>query len=469
MANPFPQSFFAAHADAGPELFNGNHFEAEDQKTDDFFFSANVMDDTAASEAQNWPYNESLTNATNASIAAAQAGRTNRSHGAGGINLPRYHSIFKGITQSPTKVLDILRQSLQVFINQELHAVLEKYMKDCVELAVTNIRLNEGADSVNDDILNSLRCSMLEEAKKMYVVEVPSLNSSMSTAAYPSTGSPYSVHSDAVSEPFARYGARRRSRDSDGDSFSSDASSKRIRVDKPTRIPKVSPLAKKTTGGSSQRMWSSVIDVGKIDNQTKFMLGSAANKVVGYAAARGRIYVKHPDLFKYVGDQEDKQWLYENNIMTAAGGKAFLVFAEDIREILRSDTDQSVRRGSMAGVKEFTIPPFMLKKVQAAAASYDVSEARSRSGSGISNISPASPSPTEPEETETETVQKGGDNVDGRFDGEASPASGLFSPLNDPDAFGGDNNVFSQDDHEFSSLDAINPTIGHDSLEHLDF
>ena len=98
--------------------------------------------------------------------------------------------------------------------------------------------------------------------------------------------------------------------------------------------------------------------------------------------------------------------------MTAAGGKAFLVFADDIREILRNDTDPNVRRGSLSGVKEFTIPPFMLRKVQAAAANYVVTETRSRSGSSLSNVSHESRPLTEPEEADaTDKSQNGGDTV----------------------------------------------------------
>lgn len=100
--------------------------------------------------------------------------------------------------------------------------------------------------------------------------------------------------------------------------------------------------------------------------------------------------------FQYVGDQEDKQWLFESRIMTTAGGKAFLVFAEDIRDILRND-DPNVRRGVVTGAKEFTIPGFMLEKVRAAAErSGGGSETRSQTGSTVSsNVSQNSPAPTE--------------------------------------------------------------------------
>lgn len=101
--------------------------------------------------------------------------------------------------------------------------------------------------------------------------------------------------------------------------------------------------------------------------------------------------------FQYVGDQEDKQWLFENKIMTAAGGKAFLVFADDIREIIRSD-EPGVRRSPASGASEFTIPSFMLEKVRAAADRFAGADGRSSSGSTVSsNLSQNSPAPTEPD------------------------------------------------------------------------
>ena len=52
-------------------------------------------------------------------------------------------------------------------------------------------------------------------------------------------------------------------------------------------------------------------DPSRITTETQFMMGAEANKAVGLGNARGRIYTKHPELFKYSGDAEDKQWLYE--------------------------------------------------------------------------------------------------------------------------------------------------------------
>ena len=46
--------------------------------------------------------------------------------------------------------------------------------------------------------------------------------------------------------------------------------------------------------------------------------------------------MKHPDLFKYNGDQDDKTWLYEHHHMPATGGKSYLVILEDIKDLAES-------------------------------------------------------------------------------------------------------------------------------------
>jgi deoxynucleotidyltransferase terminal-interacting protein 1 len=50
------------------------------------------------------------------------------------------------------------------------------------------------------------------------------------------------------------------------------------------------------------------------------------------------LYTKHPELFKYSGDQEDKEWLARHNLMPPTGGKAYLMVLEDIQEL--ADTDE---------------------------------------------------------------------------------------------------------------------------------
>ncbi|CAG2201569.1 DNTTIP1 [Mytilus edulis] len=64
---------------------------------------------------------------------------------------------------------------------------------------------------------------------------------------------------------------------------------------------------------------------------------TAQERALGLGATRGRIYIKHPDVFKYCGDQDDKQWLYENHKMPATGGKAYMMLLEDVKDLAEDD------------------------------------------------------------------------------------------------------------------------------------
>lgn len=67
------------------------------------------------------------------------------------------------------------------------------------------------------------------------------------------------------------------------------------------------------------------------------MMGAKANKALGLGAQRGRLYMKHQDVFRYCGDAEDKLWLYEQGLMPSAGGRAFLLLLEDIQYLAKTD------------------------------------------------------------------------------------------------------------------------------------
>lgn len=58
---------------------------------------------------------------------------------------------------------------------------------------------------------------------------------------------------------------------------------------------------------------------------------------MGFGQTRGRLYTKHPDLLKYSGDTEDKEWLSRHNLMPPTGGIAYLLLLEDVKELAESD------------------------------------------------------------------------------------------------------------------------------------
>ncbi|KAK7482416.1 hypothetical protein BaRGS_00026338, partial [Batillaria attramentaria] len=73
---------------------------------------------------------------------------------------------------SAAKSLDLLRQNIQKSINKELDQVVQKYIEKFFQPAASNIRLNNGANSVSEEHINAVCRQIFEEAKRMYTTEI---------------------------------------------------------------------------------------------------------------------------------------------------------------------------------------------------------------------------------------------------------------------------------------------------------
>jgi len=120
-----------------------------------------------------------------------------------------------------------------------------------------------------------------------------------------------------------------------------------------------------TKHGKPVRREGSSWDPSRLTSETLFVLGSKANKALGLGQTRGRLYMKHPELFKYSGDTEDKEWLTKNQVMSTTGGKAYLMVLQDI--ICLSQTDEyssscRLQLDELAG--GFHVPAFIIQKMR---------------------------------------------------------------------------------------------------------
>jgi len=80
---------------------------------------------------------------------------------------------------------------------------------------------------------------------------------------------------------------------------------------------------------------------------------------------RGRLYIKHPELFKYSGDQTDKEWLAKANLMATTGGKAYLMVLSDILQLAQSPEYSSHPKQQPDELVGFTVPQWMIEKMKA--------------------------------------------------------------------------------------------------------
>ncbi|XP_030319064.1 deoxynucleotidyltransferase terminal-interacting protein 1 isoform X3 [Calypte anna] len=228
----------------------------------------------------------------------------------------------------PAVSMDLLRAVLQPSINEEIRGVFSKYM-EFFQKAAINVRNNVGEEVDPEQLIQETCRSCLEQAKLLFSdgkKVVPRL-------------------------PHEQTAPKRKGRPP-GQSLSNDRgvsgmAAWKLKVSEPVRRdgPK----------------W----DPSRLTETTTFVLGSRANKALGMGGTRGRLYIKHPHLFKYAADPQDKHWLAEQQHMRATGGKmAYLLIEEDIRDLAASDDYRDSVDLRLEELRPFIPPAWMTEKMQ---------------------------------------------------------------------------------------------------------
>ena len=225
---------------------------------------------------------------------------------------------------SPSDALEQVRAALQPSLNAEIEKVLQSY-QEMFRMAAYNIGDNLKETVTEDHISHVLRNS-LEEAKKLFRLEIE-------------IDKPEDKKVEKAWTPARNVIIKKKTM--------------QLRREVKTEV--------KVKDDFDYPVW----DEGRVAEDTKMVMGVKANKILGFASARGRLYIRHPQLFKYMTDQDDKNWLFQNGHFPMTTGKSFLMLADDIRLLAISHPDYKDNLGIKGeDVKGFPIPEFILKKVK---------------------------------------------------------------------------------------------------------
>ncbi|XP_063003563.1 deoxynucleotidyltransferase terminal-interacting protein 1 [Elgaria multicarinata webbii] len=249
----------------------------------------------------------------------------------------------------PVVSMDLLRAVLQPSINEEIQAVFSKYMK-FFQKAAGNVRENVGEDVDTEQLIQETCRSCLEQAKLLFcdgkktsAARLPHEVSAMKRSK--------PVEEEIMSQQGSPIPKKRKGRppgqSQANERGTSGASTWKTKSSEPLQRdgPKWDPL--------------------RITEATAFVLGSRANKALGMGGTRGRLYIKHPHLFKYAADPQDKHWLAEQQHMRATGGKmAYLLLEEDIQDLAASDEYRGSLELKLDELKPFVPPPWMTVKMR---------------------------------------------------------------------------------------------------------
>ncbi|XP_068629753.1 uncharacterized protein [Battus philenor] len=249
---------------------------------------------------------------------------------------------------SANKSLDMLRQTIQSAVTREIDQVIKKYLEKFFVPAVNNIRLNLGDESVSEDQVRAVCRAMLDATRLLYTTPTrPATSSNEICEIDPSVDSRFSKQT-LQNLPQSK----RKETETDHDIKCKKIKQEQISEQATSPVP-MSALR-------DPEKWNPA----RLNQDTLFIMGSHAHKVLGLGNCRGRLYTRHSGLPRYPADTADKEWIANHNLVNAVGGKTYIMVLEDIEELANSDAYKHNSLPMLGELTGFKVPPFMLRKIK---------------------------------------------------------------------------------------------------------
>ncbi|KFD71380.1 hypothetical protein M514_07137 [Trichuris suis] len=264
--------------------------------------------------------------------------------------------------------LNALRKIYQPAINEEIREVVQRYADQVFAPAVRNVCQNVDG-TCSQQLLHTVCRNVLEEAKQLFPLsQNEGLARKINDRPHRSPAEVYGEHRKRTNAylqevPYGNGVCKSESEMSEGSPLTDvsqsrylNYSNKRIRTKLASKIESTNTVLEK---------WNP----SRLTENSEFVLGPQANSALGFAAQRGRIYTKYPSLFKYIGDNDDRQWLIDQKLKRMKnGGKVFLVLLEDIIELASTPECRNNPEVDLSMLEPFKLPLRILDKVKYAMA-----------------------------------------------------------------------------------------------------
>ncbi|XP_045785273.1 uncharacterized protein LOC123880912 isoform X2 [Maniola jurtina] len=255
---------------------------------------------------------------------------------------------------SANKSLDMLRQTIQSAVTREIDQVIKKYLEKFFVPAVNNIRLNLGDESVSEDQVRAVCRAMLDATRLLYSTPPRTVATGFADVTSDAESS-NSTENKLTRQTFQNSSQKRKDMELDID-FSKI---KKIKQEDSTDSGSSSPIPSPALRDPEK--WNPA----RLTQDTLFIMGSHAHKVLGLGNSRGRLYTRHAGLLRYPADPADKEWIATHNLVNAVGGKTYIMVLEDIEELATSDAYKHSSLPLLGELTGFKVPPFMLRKIKA--------------------------------------------------------------------------------------------------------
>ncbi|RVE54840.1 hypothetical protein evm_000607 [Chilo suppressalis] len=252
---------------------------------------------------------------------------------------------------SANKSLDMLRQTIQSAVTREIDQVIKKYLEKFFVPAVNNIRLNLGDESVSEDQVRAVCRAMLDATRLLYTTPPKPTPSPLETSDSESNNSIDSKFAKQLQSP------SQKRKESD---LETDLGLKRKKIKHEENSDSASSSPLPSPAIRDPEKWNPT----RLTQDTLFIMGSHAHKVLGLGNSRGRLYTRHAGLLRYPADSVDKEWIASHNLVNAVGGKTYIMVLEDIEELAHSEAYRHNSLPMLGELTGFKVPPFMLRKIK---------------------------------------------------------------------------------------------------------
>lgn len=218
--------------------------------------------------------------------------------------------------------------------------------------ALKNIKENLGDNSVNDDQIRKVCCSLLENSKSQYLSQNSSSNQSLSRA-----NTPGMEVSDSDSSSNEVLTTKRK----EPDIKIENISNKRMNCSETFQAP----ILSKTL--MEPRPKPFIWNTSNINQDTSFILDLKASRALGLAENKERLSIKHPELIRYVMDNQDKEWLIQQKMISplSRNGKFAVLVLGEVQRLAETNLEykhnSNIKFNDLQG---FKLTDFIIKKMQ---------------------------------------------------------------------------------------------------------
>ncbi|XP_036335953.1 uncharacterized protein LOC118746231 [Rhagoletis pomonella] len=302
--------------------------------------------------------------------------------------------------ESAMRSLELLRISIQQSFDHEIDVIIKQYMETYFKPAFQNIKENLGQNVVSEEILQKMSCALLENAKAQY----NPYRSIKQPLACVSITAPNTIPQYTTSEATSLRFAVRRPPPKLAD-FNELPAKKLLTVSTQQQVQPVIPInvsstvvstgnAKANLGSTptflqqsqslpqqNQQQKSGTVpasatsgrrqifwNTAHISTTTKFVLDVQANQAFGFGTdGKERLASKHPELIRYLPDNEDRDWLSSQNVIAAQNRNSrflFLIHEEVCRLKQTHETYRNKPNIDLNVMNTFTVPEFMIQKMK---------------------------------------------------------------------------------------------------------